>query len=69
MQIGGVEVAERSNHIHHVNLDDLPTPLEESPGEAVGAGSLVTRHTMYSTLDLLLRDWSSQDLKVRAAKV
>lgn len=43
---------------HDIIFDNLPTILEEGPGEAIGARGFVTRKIKNRPLDLLLREGS-----------
>jgi hypothetical protein len=40
MEVIHVEVAEAFNDFHDVPFYDIPTPLEENPGKAIGPGAL-----------------------------
>jgi hypothetical protein len=56
MKILRMKVTEEVNHPHKVPFYYAPTLLEENPGKAIRAGSLVARHLENSAPHLLLRE-------------
>jgi hypothetical protein len=64
MEIFRMKIGEKVDHPHDIMLDNLPTRLVESSGEAIGAGSLVTRHRLDGLKHFQFRETFAETLKI-----
>jgi hypothetical protein len=63
-----MKVGEKVDHSHNIDFDYRPTSFVESPGEAIRAGSFVTRHRFDGPNNLLLRKILPKNRKIAIGK-
>lgn len=69
MEVLRVQITEKVDDPHHVFFNDGPTSFEESVGEAIRPGCLISRHLINGAFDLLLRDGVINDRQVNLLNI
>jgi hypothetical protein len=64
MEMRGPKGVEAMQDMHDLRLDNAPTSLVESTGEAIGPRCFVTSGTKNSTFNLLLREVTGDIIKI-----